>query len=186
MGKLRRSRTKRHISSVRPEKSEISDTNTKSYAPIPEEFMSKAAVVRLVDQTADSSGRDHDGGDRSLSKKERQKIRREKWLKKIDATQAQNKPKHHHTPVIVGDLEPLKSALTELEHVSHNTPKKARKPRATDEFSPSKKSLTRKHRQRVLKSEVERFHKVLQDKAFKEDPIEAITQHIQYTVKQTT
>lgn len=77
MGKSRRSRTKRHLSAVRPDET---DDKVQSCPPLPEEFLSKAPIV-LIDSRANNDDQERGAG--LISKKRRQKIRHENWLRSI-------------------------------------------------------------------------------------------------------
>ena len=75
MGKSRRSRTKRHLSAVKPENP---DEKTQSYCPLPEEILSKAPVISI--ESKDGTN-DQERGARVISKKEKQKRRHDNWLR---------------------------------------------------------------------------------------------------------
>ena len=70
-------------------------------------------------------------------------------LPELDAARVQKEQTKKHTPVIVGDLEPLKLALSELVDVTHKGKDKDHT-RVRQLSSRGGKTTTRKGRQHVL------------------------------------
>lgn len=130
-------------------------------------------------------------GNQQLKKKDKRKLRHEKWLEKVDAIQQTKKRqkermKRAKTPV-VGDLEPMMSALPELSEIirmSEEAGKRADKRRQELGSQSKKNTLKRKQRQKLLDTEKGRFHQVLRHTAFKANPFVTINKHLALKIQQ--
>lgn len=113
-----------------------------------------------------------------LTKKEKLKLRREKFMKKIDVIEqsvkeAKNRKKRQKT-VVVGDLKPLMDALPSLEELADSRTKKEflklnRKPKGI---------LKLKQRQKQQSADVKMFKKVINDKIFRSNPTQTISEYL--------
>jgi hypothetical protein len=115
----------------------------------------------------------------NLKKKEKQKIRHDAWISKIDQIQTAKKKvrekiRKQKTPV-VGDLTPIEDALPTLELLLKQSTE-ARGQRQTTEKS---RSIPKeKNRKKHLMDDVALFQKVLQHPVFKENASGAIKEHL--------
>ncbi|XP_064516191.1 ribosome biogenesis protein SLX9 homolog isoform X2 [Pseudopipra pipra] len=96
-----------------------------------------------------------------LSKKEKMKLRKERWLQKIESVKIMKQKqkaeaKRKATPV-VGDMQPLMEALPELSDLT--TGGRGRKPVKREK-------------------EVARFHEVITDPKYRANPLLAISNHL--------
>ncbi|XP_039349964.1 protein FAM207A isoform X1 [Mauremys reevesii] len=119
-----------------------------------------------------------------LSKREKMKLRKDRWLQKIEgvklARQKQKAEAKRKATPVVGDMQPLMEALPELSELT--TASKARKQpkshaRAKAEptdFNQMKPAQKRK----LLQEEVARFHEVIANPAYKANPLAAISEHL--------
>lgn len=190
MGKQRRQRQKLHISA--------SDTKKANATPDPEIQMNTA--LPLVVPTEDvfqglnidfnnlHTTIDDTASVKSLkptkfvSKRDKLKLRRDILLKKIDAVtqmkkdyRARNKRKK---TVIMGDTNPLHDALPSLESLlkSSESKQKLRPP-------PKSKAIQKAaKRKKSLIKDVGLFKKILADKRFKVNPMNAISKHVKAVV----
>ncbi|KAJ8247067.1 hypothetical protein GJAV_G00258390 [Gymnothorax javanicus] len=129
---------------------------------------------------------------KQLTKKDKMKERRERWLNKISAiTRAREQQvaqaRRKATPV-VGDMRPLADALPELSQLvgssRTSTHRKARvpvkkKPDPTD-FSLMKPAQKRK----LIETEMARFSEAVKNSNFKTNPLAAIGEHLRKKLKQ--
>ncbi|XP_006636751.3 ribosome biogenesis protein SLX9 homolog isoform X1 [Lepisosteus oculatus] len=129
---------------------------------------------------------------KQISKKEKMKQRRDRWLGKIGAIklareQQKAQAKRRATPV-VGDMQPLADALPELPKLMTSCRAQAsrkskvpvkKKPEPTD-FSQMKPAQKRK----LLEDETSKFTEVLSNTGFKVNPFEAIGEHFRKRLKQ--
>ncbi|XP_056390889.1 ribosome biogenesis protein SLX9 homolog [Hyla sarda] len=123
-----------------------------------------------------------------LSKKEKTKQRRERWLQKIESlklAQLEKKAqaKRKATPV-VGDLQALVDALPELSELTsarkpkapRKQPKEAlrkKKPEPTD-YSKMKPGQKRK----IMKEEISRIQELVKNPSYKASPLTSVTEHL--------
>ncbi|XP_029462022.1 protein FAM207A isoform X2 [Rhinatrema bivittatum] len=127
-----------------------------------------------------------------LPKREKMKIRREKWLQKIDALKLAHQKqkaqaKRKATPV-VGDMQPLVDALPELsELLTVSKPREARKRSKTvkkkappTEYSQMKPAQKRQ----LIEKEVTHFHEVISNPSYKANPLTAVREHLAKRMKQ--
>ncbi|NXM77571.1 F207A protein, partial [Serilophus lunatus] len=112
-----------------------------------------------------------------LSKKEKMKLRKERWLQKIESVKIMKQKqkaeaKRKATPV-VGDMQPLMEALPELSDLT--TGGRGRKPRKRAKAEPSDFCLMKQaQKHRLLQEEVARFHEVITDPSYRANPLMAI------------
>ncbi|KAJ2158661.1 hypothetical protein GGF46_003594 [Coemansia sp. RSA 552] len=103
--------------------------------------------------------------ERQLTKKEKKKDKREKWLAKLDTAQTKRRQERKAPKsVLLQGLGALKESLGQVDV-------------RPEEKKPS--SLSTKARGRVAKEEEERFGLILKHPAFRADPLGTIRQHLQ-------
>ncbi|KFO28082.1 hypothetical protein H920_10456 [Fukomys damarensis] len=116
-----------------------------------------------------------------LPKKEKLRLRRERWLQKIEAIklaeQKRKEEQKRRATVVVGDLHPLRDALPELEELE------ARRPPLPKGVSgqPQPGELSRMsaaQRQQLLEEERTRFLELLASPAYRANPLLAIGQQL--------
>ncbi|XP_064574792.1 ribosome biogenesis protein SLX9 homolog isoform X1 [Zonotrichia leucophrys gambelii] len=119
-----------------------------------------------------------------LSKKEKMKLRRERWLQKIESVKMAKKKqkaeaKRKATPV-VGDMQPLLEALPELSYLT--TGGRARKPLKSHikaKAAPADFCLMKQaQKHQLLEEEVARFQEVISDPQYRANPLVAISKHL--------
>ncbi|XP_042527630.1 protein FAM207A isoform X1 [Dipodomys spectabilis] len=117
-----------------------------------------------------------------LPKKEKLRLRRERWLQKIEAIKLAEKKlreeRKRRATVVVGDLHPLRDALPELQELEAGGrrptgSREARKPRPA-ELS----RMSAAQRQRLLEEERIRFQELLASPAYRASPLLAIGQQL--------
>ncbi|XP_068403302.1 ribosome biogenesis protein SLX9 homolog isoform X1 [Eschrichtius robustus] len=109
-----------------------------------------------------------------LPKKEKLKLRRERWLQKIEATRlAEQKLKaerRRRAMVVVGDLQPLRDALPELLELQTAGQRRAAvRPRAAQ-----LSRMSAAQRFQLLEEERTRFRELLASPAYRASPLQAI------------
>ncbi|KAM9089777.1 ribosome biogenesis protein SLX9 homolog isoform 3-T3 [Megaptera novaeangliae] len=108
-----------------------------------------------------------------LPKKEKLKLRRERWLQKIEATRlAEQKLKaerRRRATVVVGDLQPLRDALPELLELQTAGQRAAVRPRAAQ-----LSRMSAAQRFQLLEEERTRFRELLASPAYRASPLQAI------------
>ncbi|XP_015275242.1 PREDICTED: protein FAM207A [Gekko japonicus] len=123
-----------------------------------------------------------------LSKKDKMKLRKERWLQKIEDIKLARKlqkaeAKRKATPV-VGDMNPLMDALPELSDLvtvsKFSKQPKIQAKKTAANFSQMKPAQKR----RVLEDDIAQFHKVLSDPLFKASPLALIGVHLSKRLKQ--
>ncbi|XP_062971995.1 ribosome biogenesis protein SLX9 homolog [Elgaria multicarinata webbii] len=124
-----------------------------------------------------------------LSKKEKMKLRKDRWMQKIEsikvAKQQQIAESRRKATPVVGDMQPLMDALPELSDLvtvskfcrEHKT--QVKKVVQTD-FSQMRPA--QKHK--VLVEEVVQFHKTISNPLFKANPLIVIGEHLSKRLKQ--
>ncbi|XP_074950316.1 ribosome biogenesis protein SLX9 homolog isoform X3 [Phalacrocorax aristotelis] len=102
-----------------------------------------------------------------LSKKEKMKLRKERWLQKIEsvklAKQKQKAEAKRKTTPVVGDMHPLMEALPELSDLTAGG--RGRKPPKREE-------------------EVARFHEVITSPRYRANPLMAISEHLSKSLRE--
>ncbi|XP_032721135.1 protein FAM207A isoform X2 [Lontra canadensis] len=117
-----------------------------------------------------------------LPKKEKLKLRRERWLQKIEAIKLAERQRkaerRRRAAVVVGDLQPLRDALPELLELEAG----ARQPRARGvSRRPRPAELSRMsaaERLQLLEEERARFRELLASPAYRASPLLAIGQQL--------
>ncbi|XP_008838649.1 protein FAM207A isoform X2 [Nannospalax galili] len=121
-----------------------------------------------------------------LPKKEKLRLRRERWLQKIEAIklaeQKLREERRRRATVVVGDLHPLRDALPELQELETGRPRKTRgvtnKPRPV-ELS----QMSTAQRQQLLEEERTRFQELLANPAYRASPLLAIGQQLAHQMQ---
>uniref|UniRef100_A0A4X1T898 Family with sequence similarity 207 member A n=1 Tax=Sus scrofa TaxID=9823 RepID=A0A4X1T898_PIG len=117
-----------------------------------------------------------------LPKKEKLKLRRERWLQKIEAIklaeQKRQAERRRRATAVVGDLQPLRDALPELLELEAG----ARRPparRVASKPRPAELSrMTAAQRLQLLEEERARFRELLASPAYRASPLLAIGQQL--------
>uniref|UniRef100_A0A667GE25 Family with sequence similarity 207 member A n=1 Tax=Lynx canadensis TaxID=61383 RepID=A0A667GE25_LYNCA len=117
-----------------------------------------------------------------LPKKEKLKLRRERWLQKIEAIklaeQKRKAERRRRATVVVGDLQPLKDALPELLELEAG----GRRPRSAGvSRRPRPAELSRMsaaQRLQLLEEERARFQELLASPSYRASPLLAIGQQL--------
>ncbi|XP_044106773.1 protein FAM207A isoform X4 [Neovison vison] len=117
-----------------------------------------------------------------LPKKEKLRLRRERWLQKIEAIKLAERQRkaerRRRAAVVVGDLQPLRDALPELLELEAG----ARQPRARGvSRRPRPAELSRMsaaERRLLLDEERARFQELLASPAYRASPLLAIGQQL--------
>ncbi|CAG8712618.1 9322_t:CDS:2, partial [Acaulospora morrowiae] len=115
--------------------------------------------------------------DFSQTKKEREKARHEKWIQsqwllllRMDIEET-----------LTFNIASLKESLSTVD-ISENPESRPRGAGKSNSQSPSS-AKTKAARKNIAMSEIQRFHKVLQHSAFKDDPLLTIKQHVENTIE---
>nr|XP_004669481.2 protein FAM207A [Jaculus jaculus] len=117
-----------------------------------------------------------------LPKKEKLRLRRERWLQKIEAIklaeQKLREERKRRATVVVGDLHPLRDALPELQELEASSRwqtrgKVARKPRPVE-----LNRMSTSQKQQLLEEERTRFRELLASPAYRASPLLAIGQQL--------
>ncbi|XP_032132625.1 protein FAM207A isoform X2 [Sapajus apella] len=114
-----------------------------------------------------------------LPKKEKMKLRRERWLQKIEAIklaeQRHREEQRRRATAVVGDLRPLRDALPELLGLEAGSRRQA----CRESSKPRSSELSRMstaQRQQLLEEERTRFQELLASPAYRASPLVAIGQ----------
>ncbi|XP_073928602.1 ribosome biogenesis protein SLX9 homolog isoform X2 [Castor canadensis] len=138
-----------------------------------------ALVQRLeLDQRSVSSLRRGAEVKTILPKKEKLRLRREQWLQKIEAIKLAEKKlreeRKRRATVVVGDLQPLRDALPELQELEAGSQRQARS-RVTSKPRPAELSrMSTAQRQQLLEEEQTRFRELLASPTYRASPLLAI------------
>ncbi|XP_062817749.1 ribosome biogenesis protein SLX9 homolog isoform X1 [Anolis carolinensis] len=144
----------------------------------------KSLVKKLDTHSRSTVSTIKDGDEKTLlSKKEKMKLRKDRWLQKIEGIkvakqQQKAEAKRKATPVI-GDLHPLMDALPELSDLMtlrkfpkhHKIQVKKRVPTNFNQMNSAQKS-------KALVEEIAQFHKTISDPLFKANPLAVISEHL--------
>lgn len=125
-----------------------------------------------------------------LSKKEKMKLRKERWLQKIEsvklAKQKQKAEAKRKATPVVGDMQPLMEALPELSDLT--TGGRGRKPPKScvkAKAEPADFCLMKQAQKcQLLEEEVARFHEVIANPTYRANPLMAITEHLSKRLRQ--
>ncbi|XP_053138982.1 ribosome biogenesis protein SLX9 homolog [Hemicordylus capensis] len=124
-----------------------------------------------------------------LSKKEKMKLRKDRWLQKIEgiklAKQREKAEAKRKATPVVGDLHPLMEALPELSDLVTvskfcKQPKTQGMKTVQKNFSQMKSAQKRK----LLEAEVAQFHKTILDPLFKANPLAIIGENLSKRLKE--
>ncbi|NXB98758.1 F207A protein, partial [Orthonyx spaldingii] len=115
-----------------------------------------------------------------LSKKEKMKLRKERWLQKIEsvkmAKQKQKAEAKRKATPVVGDMQPLMEALPELSDLT--TGGRGRKPFKSHIKAKAEAAdfclMKQAQKHQLLEEEVARFHEVITDPQYRANPLLAI------------
>lgn len=143
-----------------------------------------SALVQKLDPDARSVASIRRGAEPRavLPKKEKLRLRRERWLQKIEAIKLAERQRkaerRRRATVVVGDLQPLRDALPELLELESG----ARQPRARGvSRRPRPAELSRMsaaERRLLLDEERARFQELLASPAYRASPLLAIGQQL--------
>ncbi|XP_071791508.1 ribosome biogenesis protein SLX9 homolog [Asterias amurensis] len=127
-------------------------------------------------------------GQGRITKKDKMKMRHDKWLQKIETIQVAKRSakeaKRRSERPIIGDLNPLNQALPELSEIIALSQRKTQEAQKAVDKRQHKGTLKAKERQQLLLEESSRFKQVLRHAAFKTNPFAAITQHLKNKMEQ--
>ncbi|XP_006922621.1 protein FAM207A [Pteropus alecto] len=117
-----------------------------------------------------------------LPKKEKLKLRRERWLHKIEAIklaeQKRQAERKRRATVVVGDLQPLRDALPELLQLEASS-RRPHARRAGSRPRPAELSrMSAAQRLQLLEEERTRFQELLASPAYRASPLLAIGQQL--------
>ncbi|XP_055271208.1 ribosome biogenesis protein SLX9 homolog isoform X2 [Moschus berezovskii] len=117
-----------------------------------------------------------------LPKKEKLKLRRERWLQKIEAIklaeQKRRAERKRRATVVVGDLQPLRDALPELLELEASGQRPPTR-RAASRPRPAELSrMSAVQRLQLLEEERTRFQELLASPAYRASPLLAIGRHL--------
>ncbi|XP_006898473.1 PREDICTED: protein FAM207A [Elephantulus edwardii] len=118
-----------------------------------------------------------------LPKKEKQKLRREKWLQKIEAIklaeQKLRETQRRRATKVVGDLRPLMDALPELAELEKSGGSRQPRRRVTSKPRPTElHRMSAVQRLQLLEEERARFQTMLASPAYQASPLQAIGQQL--------
>ncbi|KAK3865595.1 hypothetical protein Pcinc_028806 [Petrolisthes cinctipes] len=121
--------------------------------------------------------------DRTGSKRERMKKRRDEFMQKIDAIragkQAEKDRRKREKTVIVGDVHPMMNALPSLEELMTSSRAKT----DNQKLKKSKGNLKQEDAQKNFLSDVKMFVAVTQDPVFNKDPFASLRQATENRLK---
>ncbi|XP_065732003.1 ribosome biogenesis protein SLX9 homolog [Phocoena phocoena] len=113
-----------------------------------------------------------------LPKKEKLKLRRERWLQKIEATrlaeQERKAEQRRRATVVVGDLQPLRDALPELLELQMGGQRRQRSRAAIRPRAAQLSRMRAAQRFQLLEEERTRFRELLASPAYRASPLQAI------------
>ncbi|XP_039695995.1 ribosome biogenesis protein SLX9 homolog [Pteropus medius] len=122
-----------------------------------------------------------------LPKKEKLKLRRERWLHKIEAIklaeQKRQAERKRRATVVVGDLQPLRDALPELLQLEASS-RRPHTRRAGSRPRPAELSrMSAAQRLQLLEEERTRFQELLASPAYRASPLLAIGQQLAWQMQ---
>uniref|UniRef100_A0A8C3LHP9 Family with sequence similarity 207 member A n=1 Tax=Chrysolophus pictus TaxID=9089 RepID=A0A8C3LHP9_CHRPC len=125
-----------------------------------------------------------------LSKKEKMKLRKERWLQKIEsvklAKQKQKAEAKRKATPIVGDMQPLMEALPELSDLTAGI--KGRKPSKRHVKAKAEPAdfcmMKQAQKHRLLEEEMAQFNEVIADPRYKAHPLLVISEHLSKRLRQ--
>ncbi|EFB16775.1 hypothetical protein PANDA_007703, partial [Ailuropoda melanoleuca] len=118
-----------------------------------------------------------------LPKKEKLKLRRERWLQKIEAIklaeQKRKAERRRRATVVVGDLQPLRDALPELLELEAGSRQRRARGSVSSRPRPSELSrMSAAQRLQLLEEERARFRELLASPTYRASPLLAIGQQL--------
>ncbi|XP_021569861.1 protein FAM207A isoform X2 [Carlito syrichta] len=121
-----------------------------------------------------------------LPKKEKMKLRRERWLQKIEAIklaeQKSREERRRRATPVVGDLHPLRDALPQLLELQAGSQRQVR--RTTSKPRPTELSrMSTAQRQQLLMEEWTRFQELLASPTYRTSPLQAIGQQLAHQMQ---
>ncbi|KAM6396588.1 ribosome biogenesis protein SLX9 homolog [Pluvialis apricaria] len=125
-----------------------------------------------------------------LSKKEKMKLRRERWLQKIEsvklAKQKQKAEAKRKATPVVGDMQPLMEALPELSDLTTSgSGRKPPKSHVKAKAEPAVFCLMKQAQKcQLLEEEVARFHEVITNPRYRANPLMTISEHLSKRLRQ--
>ncbi|XP_064371502.1 ribosome biogenesis protein SLX9 homolog isoform X1 [Dromaius novaehollandiae] len=125
-----------------------------------------------------------------LSKKEKMKLRKERWLQKIEsvklAKQKQKAEAKRKATPVVGDMQPLMEALPELfDLTTGGRNEKPPRSHVKAKAEPTDFCLMKPaQKRRLLEEEMARFHEVITNPKYKANPLMAISEHLSKRLRQ--
>ncbi|XP_051854237.1 ribosome biogenesis protein SLX9 homolog isoform X1 [Antechinus flavipes] len=125
-----------------------------------------------------------------LSKKEKMKLRRCRWLQKIEAIKAAEEARRaqarRKATAVVGDLHPLMEALPELsELVTGSRPRRKLKSAPRPKAEPADfNRMTPAQKRKLLDDEMARFRELAASPSYRADPLRAIGEQLSKRLRQ--
>lgn len=125
-----------------------------------------------------------------LSKKEKMKLRKERWLQKIEsvklAKQKQKAEAKRKATPVVGDMQPLMEALPELSDLKAVIKgKKESQRHVKAKAEPADFCMMKQaQKHRLLEQEVAQFHEVIADPRYKANPLLVVSEHLSKRLRQ--
>ncbi|XP_052600551.1 ribosome biogenesis protein SLX9 homolog isoform X1 [Peromyscus californicus insignis] len=122
-----------------------------------------------------------------LPKKEKLRLRHERWLQKIEAIklaeQKLKEERRRRATVVVGDLHPLRDALPELQELEASRRQHTRS-RVTSKPRPVELSrMSTAQRQQLLEEERTRFRELLASPSYRASPLLAIGRQLAHQMQ---
>nr|XP_004477766.1 ribosome biogenesis protein SLX9 homolog isoform X2 [Dasypus novemcinctus] len=206
MGKVRGLRSRVHQAAVRPEGEAVAGpappgpgapparaltdvAGGKGWAGVSTDIFAKTqidprALVQRLELDAAGAASVRRGAEAKviLPKKEKLKLRRERWLQKIGAIQLAEQEhearRRRRATAVVGDLRPLLEALPELLELEAG-PCRPRPPRRSSKPRPAElHRMSAAQRLQLLEEERTRFRELLASPAYRASPLQAIGQRL--------
>lgn len=118
-----------------------------------------------------------------LPKKEKLRLRRERWLQKIEAikqtAREQQAARRRRATAVVGDLQPLRDALPDLLQLEAGARAPRSRSRPSSRPRPTELSrMSSAQRQQLLEEERKRFQELLTSPAYRACPLLAIREQL--------
>ncbi|XP_071942510.1 uncharacterized protein [Antedon mediterranea] len=202
MGKIKRKRSKYHlpvsklgqgnkdIDTEMPDDVEISSTpvfQTEGLFSLPNFDLSSinTQLKPPEDDTRSFISKKSIKDGQQLKKKDKMKIRHDKWLEKIETVKSNKKKKSEAkkraNTAIVGDLQPLTEALPELTEILKIT-KRTNAEKHADSLKKKSGTWKAKDRQKHVMNELAKYKQVLNHTSFKSNALATINEHLKNTI----
>ncbi|XP_072034356.1 ribosome biogenesis protein SLX9 homolog [Amphiura filiformis] len=200
MGKIRRQRQKFHLLAKRKQNTNNESSKNEGTLPVPYNVIFPTEALFSSEDTSNlnflgqklpeaqeddrmtyiSKKSVHEEG--QLKKKDRKKIRHERWLQKIETIKQAKKTKQaaqqRSQVAIVGDLHPLSQALPELSQVLRLGDSKKQQPQIRSQKKKKKQTMKTNDRKKLLIQEQANFKQVMSHSKFKVNPLATINEHL--------